>query len=291
MAQSEIEAVPALLSSKPRPIGWPERRQRVDDVGSVWPVADDVELAAVDVNGMAGEYSIVLGSDPSRILMFFHGGGYCSGSIGSHRRMVSEAGRAAEMRTLSIAYRLAPQHPFPPAYDDALTAWRFLPDPGRFAARHSVCGRSWCSRRPDDSGSLAAHDPCVASVERSSGTRTPRTRQRGRVYQGTSLNSQWVAPPHESANRTFGRVPTIDPQHATSDYNNPRFRKSPRFPPDERSIRSMVNLSRQTSPASSTPWMTALSGSFAPSTRRFGRPITASIESRVVSSVTSVLRN
>ena len=142
MAQSEIEAVRALLSSKPRPVGWPERRQRLDDVGSVWPVADDVELAAVDVNGMAGEYSIVLGSDPSRILMFFHGGGYCSGSIGSHRRMVSEAGRAAEMRTLSIAYRLAPEHPFPAAYDDALTAWRFLRNQGISAARIAIGGDS-----------------------------------------------------------------------------------------------------------------------------------------------------
>ena len=142
MAQSEIEAVRALLSSKPRPLGWPERRQRLDDVGSVWPVADDVELAAVDVNGMAGEYSIVLGSDPSRILMFFHGGGYCSGSIGSHRRMVSEAGRAAEMRTLSIAYRLAPEHPFPAAYDDALTAWRFLRNQGISAARIAIGGDS-----------------------------------------------------------------------------------------------------------------------------------------------------
>jgi len=142
MAQSEIEAVRALLSSKPRPIGWPERRQRLDDVGSVWPVADNVELAAVDVNGMAGEYSIVLGSDPSRILMFFHGGGYCSGSIGSHRRMVSEAGRAAEMRTLSIAYRLAPEHPFPAAYDDALTAWRFLRNQGISAARIAIGGDS-----------------------------------------------------------------------------------------------------------------------------------------------------
>ena len=142
MAQSEIEAVRALLSSKPRPIGWPERRQRLDDVGSVWPVADDVELAAVDVNGMAGEYSIVPGSDPSRILMFFHGGGYCSGSIRSHRRMVSEAGRAAEMRTLSIAYRLAPEHPFPAAYDDALTAWRFLQNQGISAARITIGGDS-----------------------------------------------------------------------------------------------------------------------------------------------------
>src|SRR6266571_2576204 len=139
MAQSEIEAVRALLSSKPRPIGWPERRQRLDDVGSVWPVADDVELAAVDVNGMAGEYSIVPGSDPSRILMFFHGGGYCSGSIRSHRRMVTEAGRAAGMRTLAVSYRLAPENKFPAALEDVVTAWRFLREQG-IAAEHIAIG-------------------------------------------------------------------------------------------------------------------------------------------------------
>ena len=128
MVQNEIEGIRALLSSKPRPVGWTERRKRLDDVGSVWPVADDVEFMAVDVKGMQGEYSIVPGSDPSRILMFFHGGGYCSGSIVSHRRLVTEAGRAAKMRTLAIQYRLAPEHPFPAAYDDALSAWRFLQD-------------------------------------------------------------------------------------------------------------------------------------------------------------------
>ena len=53
--------------------------------------------------------------------MFFHGGGYCSGSIVSHRRMVTEAGRAGGLRTLAVAYRLAPEHPFPAARDDALT--------------------------------------------------------------------------------------------------------------------------------------------------------------------------
>jgi acetyl esterase/lipase len=126
MTQSEIEAVRGLLSSKPRPVGWPERRKRLDDVGSVWPVADDVTLSAVDANGVAAEWSSVPGSDLSRVLMFFHGGGYCSGSIVSHRRLVTEAGRAAGARTLAIGYRLAPEHPFPAAYDDALSAWRFL---------------------------------------------------------------------------------------------------------------------------------------------------------------------
>jgi acetyl esterase/lipase len=142
MAQSEIEAVRALLKSKPRPVGWPARRKRLDEVGTVWPIADDVELNAADVNGVPGEYSTVPGSDPSRVLMFFHGGGYCSGSIKSHRRLVTEAGRAAKMRTLAVGYRLAPEHPFPAAYDDALTAWQFLRDQGIAAAHIAIGGDS-----------------------------------------------------------------------------------------------------------------------------------------------------
>src|SRR5262249_9691097 len=102
-------------------------------------VADDVEFTEVDVNGMLGEYSVVPGSDASRVLLYFHGGGYCSGSIRSHRRLVTEAGRAARMRTLAVEYRLAPEHPFPAAYDDALNAWRFLQNEG-IAASHIAIG-------------------------------------------------------------------------------------------------------------------------------------------------------
>src|SRR5205823_10528646 len=106
MAESEIEMVRALLSAKPRPVGWAERGPRLDEVGSVRPVASDVTLEATDLDGVPGEWSIVPGGDASRVLLFFHGGGYCSGSIVSHRRMVSEAGRAAGVRTLAIGYRL-----------------------------------------------------------------------------------------------------------------------------------------------------------------------------------------
>jgi monoterpene epsilon-lactone hydrolase len=104
--RSEIEAIRALLSSKPRPAGWAERRQRLDEVGSAWPVAEDVKLGAVALDGIPGEWSIAPGSDANRVLMFFHGGGYCSGSIASHRRMVTEAGRCAGARTLRRAARL-----------------------------------------------------------------------------------------------------------------------------------------------------------------------------------------
>jgi epsilon-lactone hydrolase len=126
MGPHEIDAIRALLGSKPRPIGWSQRRQRIEEVGSVWPVADDVTLETVDCDGVPGEWSLVPGSDPSRVLIFFHGGGYCSGSIVSHRRMVTEAGRAARMRTLAIEYRLAPEHPYPAAHQDAMTAWQFV---------------------------------------------------------------------------------------------------------------------------------------------------------------------
>jgi epsilon-lactone hydrolase len=142
MAQSEIDTIRALLGSKPRPVGWNERRQRLDHVGSIWPTADDVRFTAVDAGGVPGEWSSVPGTDATRVLMFFHGGGYCSGSIRSHRRMVSEAGRAAAVRTLAIGYRLAPEHPFPAALDDALAAWDFLRGEGIAAAHIAVGGDS-----------------------------------------------------------------------------------------------------------------------------------------------------
>ena len=44
-------------------------------------MADDVSLGSVDLDGVPGEWSIAPGSGATRVLLFFHGGGYCSGSI------------------------------------------------------------------------------------------------------------------------------------------------------------------------------------------------------------------
>jgi acetyl esterase/lipase len=142
MAESEIDAIRKLLTSKPRPVGWLERRERLDEVGSAWPVAADIACEAVDCDGVRGEWSFAPGSDPSKVLLFFHGGGYCSGSIVSHRRMVTEAGRAMGVRTLAIDYRRAPEHRFPAQHEDALTAWRFLRRQGIAAGRIVVGGDS-----------------------------------------------------------------------------------------------------------------------------------------------------
>lgn len=127
MPQTEIDRIRALLVAKARPVGWAERRARIEEIGAHWPPAPDIALEAAQFgDGLVGEFSLAPDADASRVLMFFHGGGYCSGSIVSHRRMVTEAGRAAGVRTFAVQYRLAPEHKFPAAYDDALTAWRFL---------------------------------------------------------------------------------------------------------------------------------------------------------------------
>lgn len=142
MPSSEIDTIRALLTAKARPVGWAQRRERLDEIGSVWPVADDIQLTGADIDGVPGEWSLAPGSDASRVLMFFHGGGYCSGSIKSHRRMVTEAGRAAKIRTLALGYRLAPEHPFPAALDDAITAWRFLRKQAYLSSQIAIGGDS-----------------------------------------------------------------------------------------------------------------------------------------------------
>ena len=84
MSRTEIDAVRELLRSQPRPTGFAERRQRLDSIGSIYPIASDFSLEAGTVEGVPVEWSLAPGSVPSRVLLFFHGGGYCSGSIASH---------------------------------------------------------------------------------------------------------------------------------------------------------------------------------------------------------------
>jgi len=142
MSRSEIDAIRELLRSKPRPAGFAERRERLDAIGSTSPPAGDIRLEPIDTNGIAAEWSLAPGSDPSKVLLFFHGGGYCSGSIVSHRGMVTEAGRGARARTLAVGYRLAPEHPFPAAIEDARSAYRFLLDQGIAPSKIVIGGDS-----------------------------------------------------------------------------------------------------------------------------------------------------
>ncbi|MFK8252529.1 alpha/beta hydrolase [Ancylobacter terrae] len=142
MGMTEIEALKALFTGRPRPVGWAERRARMDEVCAVDPPDADIAFTPLDIAGIPAEWSLAPRSDPAKVLLYFHGGGYCSGSLASHRTIVGGAGRAGGIRTLAIAYRLAPEHPFPAARDDALAAYEFLRRQGYAPADIAIGGDS-----------------------------------------------------------------------------------------------------------------------------------------------------
>ena len=142
MADPEIIAVREMLAARPRPSELAERRRRLDALGSQYGLPPDVRTDAVSAGGVAAEWTETPGADPTRVMLFLHGGGYMAGSIASHRHMVAEAGRQAGMRTLALDYRLAPEHPFPAALEDALAGYRYLLDRGFAPGRIAIAGDS-----------------------------------------------------------------------------------------------------------------------------------------------------
>ena len=65
---------------------------------------------------------------PGPLLVFFHGGGWVYGDLDSHDAPCRFLAERAGVRVLSVDYRLAPEHPFPAAYDDCLAAYRWVVD-------------------------------------------------------------------------------------------------------------------------------------------------------------------
>ena len=82
------------------------------------------------------------GADASRVLLYLHGGGYVIGSIDTHRSPAGRLSRAAAARVLIIDYRLAPEHPYPAAVQDATAAYRWLLRNGATPARTVIAGDS-----------------------------------------------------------------------------------------------------------------------------------------------------
>jgi monoterpene epsilon-lactone hydrolase len=107
------------------------------------PVPDDVLVSDVTAGGVPAHWLTAPGTDPGRVLLFLHGGGFELGSVRSDGELAARLGRAAGMRVLFPEYRLAPEHPFPAALDDVRAAWHWLrTDQGLSAASVAVAGDS-----------------------------------------------------------------------------------------------------------------------------------------------------
>jgi epsilon-lactone hydrolase len=92
-----------------------------------------------DIHGMKCEWINPDGSDATRVLLYFHGGGYATGSINTHRALVSQIARYAGIQAMVIDYRLAPEHKYPAPIEDAVKAYEWLLAEG-FLPQHIAFG-------------------------------------------------------------------------------------------------------------------------------------------------------
>ena len=88
------------------------------------------QTTRVDAGGVPAEIVVRPGALAGRQVLYLHGGGYCLGSPANYRHFSWRIADAARAPVLAIAYRLAPEHPFPAALDDALVAYRWLIERG-----------------------------------------------------------------------------------------------------------------------------------------------------------------
>lgn len=101
--------------------------------------------ARVDRTTLGGREALVIdakGADPDRAILYLHGGGYVTGTIGMYSDLAHRLSRASKARVYLVDYRLAPEHPFPAAVDDALAAYRDVLDRGHHPSRLAIAGDS-----------------------------------------------------------------------------------------------------------------------------------------------------
>lgn len=82
------------------------------------------------------------GHDRNKVILYCHGGGYTSGNLGYSRPLASKLSHASGWETVCFEYRLAPEHPYPAAVEDAVRAWDYLMHQGYGARDVTVAGDS-----------------------------------------------------------------------------------------------------------------------------------------------------
>ncbi|HWS76709.1 MAG TPA: alpha/beta hydrolase [Quisquiliibacterium sp.] len=144
MTTAQLDALINTLRSRPAPAGLSiaEMRERYLKLAGFLGGAPDAQCEKVDACGVPAEWVAAPGVDPSRAMLMLHGGGYAIGSIDTHRRLAHDVSVASGARVLLIDYRLAPEHPFPAAVDDAAAAWRWMLAQGLKPSRLSIVGDS-----------------------------------------------------------------------------------------------------------------------------------------------------
>jgi acetyl esterase/lipase len=144
MTVSQLDSLITLLRSRPAPATQDviDSRARFEKMGAFLGGAPDAKVETVDVDGVPAEWVSAADVDASRAILYLHGGGYAIGSLNTHRRLAFDISAASGARVLLLDYRLAPEHPFPAAVDDAAKGWRWLLKQGFPANKLAIAGDS-----------------------------------------------------------------------------------------------------------------------------------------------------
>ncbi len=144
MASPELHALVAGMRARPRPDNPTIEQIRAGFVAlsKLYPPPPDARFEPVDAGGVPAEWVRIEGGEDKRVVLYFHGGGYCLGTAETHRDLVARLCRVSGARALSVDYRLAPEHPFPAALDDAVASYRWLRGQGVASQSIVVAGDS-----------------------------------------------------------------------------------------------------------------------------------------------------
>jgi len=103
-----------------------EQRRQLRELLSAQPLPTDVTVTAAALGGVPTAEITVDGVEPRHVVLYFHGGVYVMGDAFLTADLASQVGRRTQAKVISVDYRLAPEHPYPAAVDDALAAYEAL---------------------------------------------------------------------------------------------------------------------------------------------------------------------
>lgn len=128
MTTEQRQTVDAILRQSAFPVGSTvtEQRRLLRDAISAQPLPADLTVAAAALGGVPTAEITVGGIEPRHVVLYFHGGVYVIGDAFLAADLASQVGRRTQAKVISVDYRLAPEHPYPAAVDDALAAYEAL---------------------------------------------------------------------------------------------------------------------------------------------------------------------
>jgi epsilon-lactone hydrolase len=130
MASPEIKEISDMLRARqqeaPADISFPESRAMFEQMTAAFPVPQGVKSTPVDAGGIPAEWITAPEAGEEQTIYWLHGGGYCIGSINTHRGLLARISAASRARAFAIDYRLAPEEPFPAAVEDAVAGYLWL---------------------------------------------------------------------------------------------------------------------------------------------------------------------